>query len=62
MALITLGLIRIMPSANSILSIITDLKFQKIYFDIVYSELEKSKNFKTNKEKLKSVKFQEIKR
>ena len=61
LALITLGVIRIMPSANSIMSIITDIKFQKIYFDIVYSELEKSKNLKTNKEKLKSIKFQEIK-
>ena len=60
LALITLGVIRIMPSANSIMSIITDIKFQKIYFDIVCSELEKYKNLKTNKEKLQSIKFQEI--
>ena len=38
-----------MPAATSIMSIITDIKFQKIYFDIIYYELEKYKNLEVNK-------------
>ena len=56
-----MGVIRIMPAATSIMSIITDIKFQKIYFDIIYYELEKYKNLEVNKKNLKHVKFQEIK-
>ena len=60
LALITLGVIRILPSANSIMSIITDLKSQKVYFDLIYNELEKYKNLELNKKKLKNIKYQEI--
>ncbi len=59
LALITLGIIRIMPSANTIMAITTDLKFQKFYFDLIYHELEKYENLKLNKN-IKNVKFQEI--
>ena len=43
LALITLSLIRILPSILNVVNSTTDLKFQKIYFDLIYEDLLKLK-------------------
>ena len=44
LALISLALIRTLPSLQSLMGAFTDLKFQKIYFDLIYKELKELKN------------------
>lgn len=39
LALITLSLLRILPSTLGVIGALTDLKFQKIYFDLIYKDL-----------------------
>ena len=41
--MITLSLIRILPSILNVVNSTTDLKFQKIYFDLIYEDLLKLK-------------------
>ena len=41
LALVTLSLIRILPSIQDGISALTDIKFQKVYFDLIYGELKK---------------------
>ena len=42
LALLTLAIVRVLPSANAIMTAITDFKQQKVYFDIIFDELKKN--------------------
>ena len=41
LALVTLSLIRILPSIQDGISALADIKIQKVYFDLIYGELKK---------------------
>lgn len=47
LALITLGMIRVLPSFNRILTVIADIKYQKIYFDLICDEITKLKKIQS---------------
>lgn len=58
LALITLSLIRILPSILNVVNSTTDLKFQKIYFDLIYEDLLKLKKMNLeNSNKLENKEY-----
>lgn len=48
LALLTLAVVRLLPSVNSIMTCIADIKQQKVYFDLIYNELKKYEFKKDN--------------
>ena len=56
LALITLSLIRILPSTISAIGALTDLKFQRVYFDLIYNDLVNLKKMELSNLDLKENK------